>query len=43
MTRERKWNMIIFVRRAINIPGNSRRASAINESLTKAKDMCDTR
>lgn len=35
MTREPKPNMIIFVRGAINILGNSRRTSAINESLRR--------
>lgn len=42
MTRERKPNVIIFARRAINILGNSRRTSALNESLTKAKYINDT-
>lgn len=37
MTREHKPDTIIFVRKAINILRDSRRTSAINESLTKAK------
>jgi len=40
MTREHKPDTIIFVRKAINILKDSRRTSAINESLTEAKYIC---